>query len=317
MVSVTSILLAKLLDLPKLVSSVRCHFGGESTNEKGLEDNNYMLLEMIFVPGFFALLKILTMSAGPLLLNSFILVALGGASFKYEGYEPIQSIPDITRVFIQAKVAFAHMKFLESPELQSANVKQNMENVNHAILIESANFAWEENYLKPTLWNINLEMGKSYVLLLIIDYSAGSEKLAEIASPKRHETPSEEIKKGYIEKQLEASKGDQLIKQEEREVGDAGLKLYMQYLNQNTDLFLHFMASLSHLYMCNCLIFAVVVTINAYASFGILAVVTWQVLFVFITVIYMAIRLQVLGKCQLQEAVQEKEQGPGFFRKVC
>ncbi|KAI9162009.1 hypothetical protein LWI28_022825 [Acer negundo] len=299
--------------------------------------------------------------------------------------EPIRSIPDITRVFIQAKVAFAHMKFLESPELQSANVKQNMENVNHAILIESANFAWEENYLKPTLWNINLEiqvqgktayvsqtawiqtgsiqenilfgspmdryryqetidrcslvkdlellpfgdlteigergvnliggqtqriqlacalyrdadiyllddpfsavdahtatslfnMGKSYVLLLIIDYSAGSEKLAEIASPKRHETPSEEIKKGYIEKQLEASKGDQLIKQEEREVGDAGLKLYMQYLNQNTDLFLHFMASLSHLYMCNC--------------FGILAVVTWQVLFVFITVIYMAIRLQ-------------------------
>ncbi|TXG71093.1 hypothetical protein EZV62_006028 [Acer yangbiense] len=45
--------------------------------------------------------------------------------------------------------------------------------------------------------------------------TAGSERLAEIASPKRHETPSKEIKKGYIEKQLEASKSDQLIKQEE------------------------------------------------------------------------------------------------------
>ncbi|KAK2654038.1 hypothetical protein Ddye_013894 [Dipteronia dyeriana] len=41
------------------------------------------------------------------------------------------------------------------------------------------------------------------------------------------------------------------------------------------------------------LIFTVVVTINAYASFGVLAVVTWQVLFVFITVIYVAIQLQI------------------------
>ncbi|KAF7821792.1 ABC transporter C family member 10-like [Senna tora] len=40
----------------------------------------------IFISGFFALLKVVTLSAGPLLLNSFILVAEGKESFKYEGY---------------------------------------------------------------------------------------------------------------------------------------------------------------------------------------------------------------------------------------
>lgn len=40
----------------------------------------------ILVSGFFALLKILTVSAGPLLLNAFIEVASGKESFRYEGY---------------------------------------------------------------------------------------------------------------------------------------------------------------------------------------------------------------------------------------
>ncbi|KAM0944467.1 putative ABC-type xenobiotic transporter [Dioscorea sansibarensis] len=40
----------------------------------------------IFISGFFALLKILTTSAGPVLLNAFINVASGNQSFNYEGY---------------------------------------------------------------------------------------------------------------------------------------------------------------------------------------------------------------------------------------
>ena len=39
----------------------------------------------ILLAGCFALLKVLTMSAGPLLLNSFILVSEGKKSSKYEG----------------------------------------------------------------------------------------------------------------------------------------------------------------------------------------------------------------------------------------
>ncbi|KAJ6812590.1 ABC transporter C family member 10-like [Iris pallida] len=40
----------------------------------------------IFVTGFFALLKVLTVSCGPVLLKSFIKVSSGEATFKYEGY---------------------------------------------------------------------------------------------------------------------------------------------------------------------------------------------------------------------------------------
>ncbi|KAJ1704451.1 hypothetical protein LUZ63_004230 [Rhynchospora breviuscula] len=40
----------------------------------------------ILVSGFFALLKVLTLSAGPMILNEFIKVSLGQEAFKYEGY---------------------------------------------------------------------------------------------------------------------------------------------------------------------------------------------------------------------------------------
>ncbi|KAJ0989297.1 hypothetical protein J5N97_007653 [Dioscorea zingiberensis] len=40
----------------------------------------------ILVSAFFALLKVLTISSGPVLLNAFINVASGNQSFKYEGY---------------------------------------------------------------------------------------------------------------------------------------------------------------------------------------------------------------------------------------
>ncbi|KAG0492112.1 hypothetical protein HPP92_005510 [Vanilla planifolia] len=40
----------------------------------------------ILVSGFFALLKVLTLSAGPMLLNAFIKVSVGMGTFKYEGY---------------------------------------------------------------------------------------------------------------------------------------------------------------------------------------------------------------------------------------
>ena len=75
--------------------------------------------------------------------------------------DPIASIPDVIGVTIQAKVAFARIvKFLEAPELQSAQVQQNcnMESMNHTIFINSAKFSWEENSPKPTLRNINLEV---------------------------------------------------------------------------------------------------------------------------------------------------------------
>ncbi|GMY07387.1 ABC transporter C family member 10-like [Fagus crenata] len=353
--------------------------------------------------------------------------------------DPVRSIPDIIGVVIQAKVAFERiLKFLEAPELQSENVrrKTNMESVNDAIVIKSANFSWEENSSKPTLKNINLEIrpgekvaicgevgsGKSTLLAAIlgevptiqgtiqaygkiayvsqmawiqtgtiqenilfgsemdsqryrdtlercslvkdlellpygdhteigergvnlsggqkqriqlaralyqnadiyllddpfsavdahtatslfneyvmealsektvllvthqVDFlpafdsvllmsngeilhaapyhqllalsqefqdlvnahkeTAGSDRLADVTAAEGHGTAARDIRKTYVEKQFKVSKGDQLIKQEEREIGDTGLKPYLQYLNQNKGFLYFSMACLTHL----------------------------------------------------------------------
>ncbi|PON50065.1 hypothetical protein PanWU01x14_225070, partial [Parasponia andersonii] len=63
--------------------------------------------------------------------------------------------------------------------------------------------------------------------------TAGSERLAHINHAVKNGTSSMEIKKSYTKEHFQASRGDQLIKQEERETGNTGLKPYKQYLNQN------------------------------------------------------------------------------------
>ena len=75
--------------------------------------------------------------------------------------DPVRFIPDVIGVVIQAKIAFLRIvQFLEAPELHSGNVqkKHSVENVDHSILIKSANFSWDENLSEPTLRNINLEV---------------------------------------------------------------------------------------------------------------------------------------------------------------
>lgn len=221
--------------------------------------------------------------------------------------------------------------------------------------------------------------------------TAGSEGLVEVTSPRVHQTqaPKNEIKKAFTERRSKALAGDQLIKQEEREIGDTGLKPYIQYLSQNKGYLYFSLAALSHVtfvggqisqnswlasnvgnpsvstlrlitvyLLIGCvsslfllsrslftvvlglksskslfsrlldslfrapmsfydstplgrilsrvssdlsiidldipfnLIFAVGATTNAYSNLGVLAVVTWQVLFVSLPMVYLAIRLQ-------------------------
>ncbi|CAK8573422.1 unnamed protein product [Lathyrus sativus] len=79
--------------------------------------------------------------------------------------------------------------------------------------------------------------------------TAGSERHMDVASSERHSSSPKEIRKTYVEKekQFKAPKGDQLIKQEEREIGDHGLKPYLQYLSQNKGYTYFMISSLSHL----------------------------------------------------------------------
>lgn len=75
--------------------------------------------------------------------------------------DPVRVIPDLIGVAIQAKVSFARVvEFLEAPELEGSNSRQNsgMEIKSHTIFIKAADFSWEENLSKPTLRNINLEV---------------------------------------------------------------------------------------------------------------------------------------------------------------
>ncbi|KAF9617751.1 hypothetical protein IFM89_038513 [Coptis chinensis] len=75
--------------------------------------------------------------------------------------DPIRSIPDVIGVVIQAKVALVRIiRFLEAPELQNGTVRQklNVKELKNSVFINSADFSWEENHLKPTLRNVNLEV---------------------------------------------------------------------------------------------------------------------------------------------------------------
>ncbi|MBA0773621.1 hypothetical protein Gotri_008882 [Gossypium trilobum] len=219
--------------------------------------------------------------------------------------------------------------------------------------------------------------------------TAGGGRAAEVNPAKGHGTSTTEIKKSYVGKEFKEPVGDQLIKQEEREKGDTGLKPYLQYLNQNKGFVFFFLSTFFHLlFVCGqiaqnswmaanvdnpnvsslklitvylaigvfstllllsrslftvtlgmrssrslfsqllnslfrapmsfydstplgrilsrvsvdlsivdldvpfSLIFAFVATLNTYSNLGVLAVVTWQVLFVSVPMIYLTIRLQ-------------------------
>lgn len=93
--------------------------------------------------------------------------------------DPIRSIPDVIGAFIQAKVAFGRIvKFLDAAELESARVRtKNTTNVEHPIMIKSANFSWEGNPLKPTLKNISLELRHAEKVAICGEVGSGKSTL--------------------------------------------------------------------------------------------------------------------------------------------
>ncbi|KAG8381203.1 hypothetical protein BUALT_Bualt06G0097800 [Buddleja alternifolia] len=76
--------------------------------------------------------------------------------------------------------------------------------------------------------------------------TAGSERLSEVTFEK-HKPSTREIHKTYPEKKAQTSGGDQLIKKEEREVGDTGFKPYILYLKQKKGFLIFTIAALCHL----------------------------------------------------------------------
>ncbi|CAH9070612.1 unnamed protein product, partial [Cuscuta epithymum] len=93
-----------------------------------------------------------------------------------------------------------------------------------------------------------LALSKEFQILLAAHKeTVGSERLAEVTSSQRNEMFTRDIEKAQLENQAKDSQGDQLIKKEEREVGDTGLKPYLQYLSQNKGYLFFSLAVLSHI----------------------------------------------------------------------
>lgn len=74
--------------------------------------------------------------------------------------------------------------------------------------------------------------------------TAGSERVISVDNPSSHSKPVKEINR-VLSSQSKVLKPSRLIKQEEREKGDTGLRPYIQYMNQNKGYIFFFIASLS------------------------------------------------------------------------
>ncbi|XP_058779034.1 ABC transporter C family member 10-like isoform X1 [Vicia villosa] len=81
--------------------------------------------------------------------------------------------------------------------------------------------------------------------------TAGSNQLVNVTISKEYST-SRKVTRTFMEKQIKETNGNQLIKQEEREKGDIGLKPYLQYMNRMKGYIFFFVASLGHLMFMVC-----------------------------------------------------------------
>ncbi|XP_030549691.1 ABC transporter C family member 10-like isoform X2 [Rhodamnia argentea] len=76
--------------------------------------------------------------------------------------------------------------------------------------------------------------------------TAGSGNRIRMVSSRMPGYLKEEIQKIDVEEQLKASPGSQLIKEEEREIGDSGFKPYLQYMKHNKGFLFFALATLAH-----------------------------------------------------------------------
>ncbi|GJN35687.1 hypothetical protein PR202_gb24485 [Eleusine coracana subsp. coracana] len=117
----------------------------------------------------------------------------------------------------------------------------------------------------------------------------GSHRAMEITTEEKTE-----IRGSRSRKHVKPPPADQLIKQEEREMGDTGAQISqnswmaanVQNPNVSSDL------SIVDLDVPFAFVFSISASLNAYSNLGVLSVVTWQVLFVCVPMICLAIKLQ-------------------------
>ncbi|CAL5185347.1 unnamed protein product [Lathyrus oleraceus] len=94
--------------------------------------------------------------------------------------DPISTIADVIGVIIQAKVSFSRVvKLLEAPELCTTNVRKTCydEKLKGSIFINSSDFSWEDDLLKPTIANINLNVSVGQKIAICGEVGSGKSTL--------------------------------------------------------------------------------------------------------------------------------------------
>ncbi|CAK9173850.1 unnamed protein product [Ilex paraguariensis] len=105
----------------------------------------------------------------------------------------------------------------------------------------------EGKILKAATYDQLLASSQEFQNLIIAhNDTVGSQGETEYGLQQRPKTSKEEIQKLNAPEQIGAPLGDQLIKQEERETGDTGLKPYIQYLTQSNGFLYLFLAVICH-----------------------------------------------------------------------
>ncbi|CAN6208605.1 unnamed protein product [Urochloa humidicola] len=259
--------------------------------------------------------------------------------------DPIRQIPDVIGVVIQAKVAFARItKFLDAPELNGQVRKKYCVGTEFPIVINSCSFSWDENPSKPTLKNINLVVkagekvaicgevgsGKSTLLAAVLGEVPKTEGTIQVCGKIAYVSQNAWIQTGTVQDNIlfgtsmdkqryqETLERCSLVKDLEMlpygdrtQIGERGVNLsggqkqrvqLARALYQNADIYLlddpfsavdaHTATSLFNEYVMGALSDKAVLLVTHQVDF----------LPVFDSIL-------VLYKCQLREAVQEKEQG--------
>ncbi|XP_058749980.1 ABC transporter C family member 10-like [Vicia villosa] len=133
--------------------------------------------------------------------------------------DPISTVGDVVGVIIQAKISFSRVViFLEAPELNTTVVRKRCydEKLKGSILIESADFSWEDDLLKPTITNINLNVnvgkkiaicgevgsGKSTLLAAILGEVPNTKGKIEVYGKFAYVSQTAWIQKGTIQENI-------------------------------------------------------------------------------------------------------------------
>ncbi|KAK3021883.1 hypothetical protein RJ639_047387 [Escallonia herrerae] len=224
--------------------------------------------------------------------------------------EPIRSIPDIAQVFIEAKVSLNRIvKFLEAPELQKRHPKEGyrLNKLEQSILISTTSISWDANSTKSTLANINLVIKPGQKVAICGEVGSGkSTLLAAILGEVSNVNGTVSVHDLFPSSNHGS---DELLVSTLRLSGERGVNLsggqkqrvqLARALYQDADIYLlddPFSAVSSDLTILDLeLAFKISPTIgstmNAYFCSGVLAILTWPLLFVIILMVYITIMLQ-------------------------